>query len=143
MNCECGWCWGLSWESHIRRGGSASLRAEGSRLHLVLFNSDIGLELDAENEFGGHGLDAVRNFSDLVHALLDERGEFLGRLPRSKFLTVRSADPVTSCPASVGLNWRQETPPPWPFDSVRRSAFFASSAPENFAVTTPNPVAST
>ena len=77
MNCECGWCWGLSWESHIRRGGSASLRAEGSRLHLVLFNSDIGLELDAENEFGGHGLDAVRNFSDLVHALLNERAEFL------------------------------------------------------------------
>ncbi len=54
--------------------------AEGDTTHLVLFNSAIGLELDAENEFGGDGLDALRNFSDLVHALLDERterGEFL------------------------------------------------------------------
>ncbi len=56
--------------------------AEGDTTLLVLFNSVIGLELDAENEFkvkkfGGDGLDAVLNFSDLVHALLDERGEFL------------------------------------------------------------------
>ena len=51
--------------------------AEGDTTHLVLFNSAIGFELDAENEFGGDGLDAVRNFPDLVHALLDERGEFL------------------------------------------------------------------
>jgi hypothetical protein len=51
--------------------------AEGDTTHLVLFDSAVGLELDAENEFGRDGLDAVRNFSDLVHALLDERGEFL------------------------------------------------------------------
>ena len=51
--------------------------AEGNTTHLVFFDSDIGFELDAENEFGGDGLDAVQNFSDLVHALLDERGEFL------------------------------------------------------------------
>ena len=43
----------------------------------VLFNSAIGLELDAENEFGGDCLDAVRNFSDLVHALLREEASSL------------------------------------------------------------------
>ena len=36
--------------------------AEGDTTHLVLFNSVIGLELDAENEFGGDCLDvAVRD----------------------------------------------------------------------------------